>query len=190
MNENSPFSPSPSTGGAPTPSPFGGFGTPRAASPQPDSPDALTEGLNPQQLEAVTHSGSPLLIVARNGLPLPVETSINFSGPADARLHVPGVLRIPARGSVTVQMTADLPESSRSTDLNLYLASANGQPISQPVDISVRTTRITVGRWLAIAALVLAGLLVVIALRGARGSPPASSEREPQPSRRKNRRTK
>ena len=29
MNENSPFSPSPSTGGAPTPSPFGGFGAPR-----------------------------------------------------------------------------------------------------------------------------------------------------------------
>ncbi|MGX0630646.1 uncharacterized protein DUF6049 [Corynebacterium afermentans] len=137
-----------------------------------------------------TSNSSPLLIVARNGLPLPVETSINFSGPADARLHVPGVLRIPARGSVTVQMTADLPESSRGTDLNLYLASANGQPISQPVDIAVRTTRITVGRWLAIAALVLAGLLVVIALRGARGSPPASSEREPQPSRRKNRRTK
>ena len=67
MNENSPFSPSPSTGGAPTPSPFGGFGAPRAASPQSESPDALTEGLNPQQLEAVTHSGSPLLIVAGAG---------------------------------------------------------------------------------------------------------------------------
>ena len=137
-----------------------------------------------------TSNSSPLLIVARNGLPLPVETSINFSGPADARLHVPGVLRIPARGSVTVQMTADLPESSRGTDLNLYLASANGQPISQPVDISVRTTRITVGRWLAIAALVLAGLLVVIALRGARGSPPADGEQTSEASRPKNRRTK
>ena len=67
MNENSPFSPSPSTGGAPTPIPFGGFGTPRAASPESESPDALTEGLNPQQLEAVTHTGSPLLIVAGAG---------------------------------------------------------------------------------------------------------------------------
>lgn len=67
MNENSPFSPSPSTGGAPTPSPFGGFGAPRTASSESESPDALTEGLNPQQLEAVTHSGSPLLIVAGAG---------------------------------------------------------------------------------------------------------------------------
>ena len=67
MNENSPFSPSPSTDGASNPSPFGGFGAPRAASPQSESPDALTEGLNPQQLEAVTHSGSPLLIVAGAG---------------------------------------------------------------------------------------------------------------------------
>lgn len=30
-------------------------------------PDPLTEGLNPQQLEAVTHAGSPLLIVAGAG---------------------------------------------------------------------------------------------------------------------------
>lgn len=136
-----------------------------------------------------TSNSSPLLIVARNGLPLPVETSINFSGPADARLHVPDVLRIPARGSVTVQMTADLPETSRSTDLNLYLASTNGQPISQPVDIAVRTTRFTVGRWLAVAALVLAAVLVVIAVRGARGSPPSGRERE-RATQRKNRRTK
>ena len=136
-----------------------------------------------------TSNSSPLLIVARNGLPLPVETSINFSGPADARLHVPDVLRIPARGSVTVQMTADLPETSRSTDLNLYLASTNGQPISQPVDIAVRTTRFTVGRWLAVAALMLAAMLVVIAVRGARGSPPSGRERE-RATQRKNRRTK
>ena len=136
-----------------------------------------------------TSNSSPLLIVARNGLPLPVETSINFSGPADARLHVPDVLRIPARGSVTVQMTADLPETSRSTDLNLYLASTNGQAISQPVDIAVRTTRFTVGRWLAVAALMLAAVLVVIAVRGARGSPPSGRERE-RAKQRKNRRTK
>ena len=86
-------------------------------------------------------------------------------------------------------MTADLPETSRSTDLNLYLASTNGQPISQPVDIAVRTTRFTVGRWLAVAALMLAAMLVVIAVRGARGSPPSGRERE-RATQRKNRRTK
>lgn len=63
---------------------FGGFGQPaRAATPpaparqRPASQaaakqrlagtDPLTEGLNPQQLEAITHAGSPLLIVAGAG---------------------------------------------------------------------------------------------------------------------------
>lgn len=126
-----------------------------------------------------TSPSSPLLIVAQNGLPLPVETAIDFSGPADARLNAPGVLRIPARGSVTVQMTADLPDSTRGTDLQLYLASPNGQPISQPVDIAVRTTRFTVNGWVAAGALGLAGLVVLLAVRGARGSPPSQRERTP-----------
>lgn len=57
----------------------GGFGAPTsrgpaagatsnpAGAPGAVDPDPLTEGLNPQQLEAVTHAGSPLLIVAGAG---------------------------------------------------------------------------------------------------------------------------
>lgn len=57
----------------------GGFGAPTsrgpaagatsnpAGAPGAVGPDPLTEGLNPQQLEAVTHAGSPLLIVAGAG---------------------------------------------------------------------------------------------------------------------------
>lgn len=57
----------------------GGFGAPTlrgpaagatsnpAGAPGVVDPDPLTEGLNPQQLEAVTHAGSPLLIVAGAG---------------------------------------------------------------------------------------------------------------------------
>ncbi|AHI01485.1 DNA helicase PcrA [Kutzneria viridogrisea] len=44
--------------------------SPRSASPQhggPAGPDALLEGLNPEQREAVTHAGSPLLVVAGAG---------------------------------------------------------------------------------------------------------------------------
>lgn len=149
---------------------------------------AAVDLIPPGNVYTRTSPSSPLLIVAQNGLPLPVETAINFSGPAGARLNAPGVLRIPARGSVTVQMTADLPDSARGTDLKLYLAGANGQPISQPVDIAVRTTRFTVNGWIAAGALGLAGLGVILAVRGARGSPP--SEREPrQDSRRSDRRT-
>lgn len=108
-----------------------------------------------------TSQSSPLLIVAKNGLPLPVEAKLLFSGPGT--LNVPATLKVPARGSVTVQMTADLP--GRSTDLQLYLASVSGQPISQPVDISVRTS----GVWWPVAAgLGLAALLFLVLVRGGR----------------------
>ncbi|MDO5032686.1 DNA helicase PcrA [Corynebacterium sp.] len=93
MNNASPFSPRPGSSQPNNSQPqsaqpdlFGGFGAPRgaaSASPAqdgavqgtqfvqdpatPPQEDPLTEGLNPQQLEAVTHTGSPLLIVAGAG---------------------------------------------------------------------------------------------------------------------------
>ncbi|MEX3557856.1 MULTISPECIES: DNA helicase PcrA [unclassified Corynebacterium] len=65
MNETSPFSQPADR------NPFGRPAAPAAASqpgqaPQPDV-DPLVEGLNPQQAAAVTHTGSPLLIVAGAG---------------------------------------------------------------------------------------------------------------------------
>ncbi|MEH0147957.1 hypothetical protein V6D40_09850 [Corynebacterium sp. Q4381] len=86
-----------------------------------------------------TSPSSPLLIVAQNGMPLPVDTSIRYVAPEGVRLNVPDELRIPARGSVTVQMTADLPQDARDTHLQLYLAGNQGPAISRPVDIAVRT---------------------------------------------------
>ncbi|MDN8605921.1 hypothetical protein Q0N48_07945 [Corynebacterium ureicelerivorans] len=140
---------------------------------------ASVDLIPPGNVYTRTSPSSPLLIVAQNGLPLPVETAIGVSGPDDAQLNTPSVLRIPARGSVTVQMTADLPDSTRETDLKLYLTSPSGQPISRPVDITVRTTRFTVNGWIAAAVLGVAGLGVLLVVRGARGSPPSERERKP-----------
>lgn len=54
--------------GAPTSrGPAAGAASNPAGAPGAVGPDPLTEGLNPQQLEAVTHAGSPLLIVAGAG---------------------------------------------------------------------------------------------------------------------------
>lgn len=98
-----------------------------------------------------TSPSSPLLIVARNGMPLPVDTAIRYTGDDGAALHVPEQLRIPARGSVTVQMTADLPGNASSTNLSLYLAGPRGDAISRPVEISVRTPSQAVRGWILVA---------------------------------------
>ena len=109
---------------------------------------------------------SPLLIVAQNGLPLPVDASILYKGPEGAHLNTPSEFRIPARGSLTLQMTADLEESDEQTKLQLYLATPEGQPISQPVDIAVQTAGGAVQNWIIIAG---ASALFVFALMFQRG---------------------
>lgn len=127
-------------------------------------------------------TSSPLLIVARNGMPLPVDTAIRYTGDAGARLNVPDELRIPARGSVTVQMTADLPENTSSTNLTLYLAGPRGNAISSPVQISVRTPSQAIRGWVLIAlgAMALALLLLYsIGVRRKRAGAHASGGRKP-----------
>lgn len=125
-----------------------------------------------------TSPSSPLLIVAQNGLPLPVEAAIRYTGGDGARLHLPGTLKIPARGSVTLQMTADLPDDERGTDLQLYLAGGGGQPISQPVDITVRTSPLAVNGWVLAAGLGAAGLLffLLVGLSRRRRAGPRSTD--------------
>lgn len=82
---------------------------------------------------------SPLLIVAENHLPLPVDARIAYHGPPGAQLNTPGLVHIPARGSITVQMTADLPPGGDRTDLSLWLATDDGAAISSPVEVGVQT---------------------------------------------------
>ncbi|WP_156229261.1 hypothetical protein [Corynebacterium comes] len=107
---------------------------------------------------------SPLLIVAENGLPLPVDAELVYSGPEGATIDVPGRVHIPAYGSITVQMTADLPAERDQTQLTLWLATRDGSPISTPVDITVQTRAGIVGTY-GIALLLVVGLSLMLLFR-------------------------
>lgn len=122
--------------------------------------------LPPGNVYTRTSTSSPLLIVAQNGLPLPVDAQLGFDGPDGARINVPEVLRIPARGSITTQMTADLPDNSGRTDLTVWLAAQSGAQISNPVAIGVQTR----SGWLLISAVVAAlfGLVGLLVFRQAK----------------------
>ncbi|HFG8964057.1 DUF6049 family protein [Corynebacterium striatum] len=80
---------------------------------------------------------SPLLIVAENGLPLPVDASLIYESET-ATLNTPSRVRIPAKGSITVSMTANMPNVDR-TNISLWLATPSKQAISEPVNIAVQT---------------------------------------------------
>lgn len=116
--------------------------------------------LPPGNVYTRTSSSSPLLIVAQNGLPLPVASQIQFSGPEGAKLFAPNPLIIPAKGSITVTMTTELPDEKQN-DLKLWLATAEGAAISHAVDISVRTKSGLFGG-AAMAALVFAMIALIL----------------------------
>ncbi|MFC6146942.1 hypothetical protein [Corynebacterium nasicanis] len=107
---------------------------------------------------------SPLLIVAGNGLPLPVDAELAYSGPEGAVLSAHGPVHIPAHGSITVQLTADLPEDEDQSQLQLWLATRDGSPISTPVEITVQTRAGIVGTY-GIALLLVVGLSLALLFR-------------------------
>lgn len=99
---------------------------------------------------------SPVVIVGRNGLPLPV--------PAYARVRVGDSERagrhealLPAKGSLTLQVTPENPgpdvDRDRQNQLHLWLETPDGQRISAPVEIVARTGPST--RTLIIASVTL-----------------------------------
>ncbi|MBI8989722.1 hypothetical protein [Corynebacterium meridianum] len=121
---------------------------------------------------------SPLLIVARNGLPLPVDGRISYHGPPGSVVHVPDQLWIPAKGSIMTQMTADLPTEPDKVTLMLRLSGSQGSVVSDPVEITVQTQGPLIGLLgrLIIGALVIALIIrliqtkIVRRIRGARGT--------------------
>lgn len=82
---------------------------------------------------------SPLLIVAENGLPLPVEAKMLYEASDESVLNTPATVRIPAEGSITVSMTASMPNDTDRSEIRLWLATPDESTISQPINIAVQT---------------------------------------------------
>ena len=110
-----------------------------------------------------TSNSSPVVIVAQNGLPLPVEATIQAES-SEARVTPPGALKIPAQGSITTQVTADVPRAQETASMRLWLANDTGAPISDPVSLTVQTKGSNWWAWL-IAGLLVVFFVVRLALR-------------------------
>ena len=96
-------------------------------------------------------------------LPLPVEATIQAES-SEARVTPPGALKIPAQGSITTQVTADVPRAQETASMRLWLANDTGAPISDPVSLTVQTKGSNWWAWL-IAGLLVVFFVVRLALR-------------------------
>lgn len=100
---------------------------------------------------------SPLLIVATNGLPLAVDATIRYtSDQEEVVLDTPRTITIPARGSITVEMTTSMPQRQDPTKLQLWLATVSGSPISPPIELAVFTRAGVTTTATAVIAIVVA----------------------------------
>lgn len=119
--------------------------------------------LPPGNVFTRTSESAPLIVVAQNGLPLPVPAKIRYRDTREEQAGQPAEIlesdsqTIPARGSLTVPI--DLGSTDRRSDLDLWLASPNDKRISDSVQVSVHSS----------PNVPLDKLIIVLALVGAAG---------------------
>jgi hypothetical protein len=119
--------------------------------------------LPPGNVFTRTSDSSPLIVVARNGLPLPVSVRVHYAGAPGVTLNTPGVQQIPAQGSVTLQMTSEIPTEAEQSDLTMYLSTPDDVRISDEVTIRLASVPGLNWRLVGIVAACLA--LIFVAAR-------------------------
>lgn len=89
-----------------------------------------------------TSDSSPLIVVARNGLPLPVRAKLEYSADetSGVSIDVPEAQDIPARGSITMSLTTEMPADGGAEQMELWLATTDDTRISTPVQLRVQST--------------------------------------------------
>lgn len=127
--------------------------------------------LPPGNVFTRTSDSSPLLVVARNGLPLPVMAEVDYRSDAntDVTVHVDSTASpmIPAKGSITWSLTTDIADTSQQVNLSLWLATTKqdgtadlqeGTRISDPVELRVQSVPGLSTRSVAIIGILLLGI--------------------------------
>lgn len=134
--------------------------------------------LPPGSVFTMASPNSPLLLVARNGLPFPVRVAVEVTAPPDFHLDPVGVVQIPAAGSRTLQVPtqSDAEGGDRHT-VTFALHGPDGRPLSDPVELSVQAGGYPVAQVFALSAAALALVLGLRRyLRYRRGTPDPADE--------------
>lgn len=112
----------------------------------------------PGAVYTMASPNSPLLLVARNGMPFPVRVSVQIDTPPGITVENQGIISVPAAGSRTMQLPTDSEQSGTRAGITMQLVSPDGVALSEPIDIEVQTG----GSRLAWLFMFVAGIAAVV----------------------------
>ncbi|MGQ4618224.1 DUF6049 family protein [Nocardia sp. R7R-8] len=145
--------------------------------------------LPPGGVYTLASEQSPLLLVARNELPVAIRVRFRIEAPAETKITDPGEQQLPANGSRSFQIPTEVIDS-RNLVIPISLTTPEGVALGNPTQVSVRSN--AYGKALAIITGCAALLLLLLAgrrlWRRFRGQPdPADEGFDPSTRRRVNR---
>ncbi|MGA9873371.1 MAG: DUF6049 family protein, partial [Rhodococcus sp. (in: high G+C Gram-positive bacteria)] len=118
--------------------------------------------LAPGGVYTLASEASPLLLVARNDLPVGVNVRLKVDAPPEMTVSDVGVTPLPARGSRTITVPAEVADS-RNLAVDFSLTTVDGQRLGEPSTVSVRSN--AYGQALAIITACAGVLLLLLAGR-------------------------
>nr|WP_296776770.1 glycoprotein [Rhodococcus sp. (in: high G+C Gram-positive bacteria)] len=134
--------------------------------------DSAEQGLNtifqsvtvlaPGGIYTLASEQSPLLLVARNDLPVGVNVRLKVDAPAEMTIDDVGATALPARGSRTITVPTQV-DDSRNLSVDFSLTTLDGQQLGEATAVSVRSN--AYGQALAIITACAGVLLLVLAGR-------------------------
>ncbi|WP_454194356.1 DUF6049 family protein [Nocardia sp. Marseille-Q1738] len=145
--------------------------------------------LPPGGVYTLASEQSPLLLVARNDLPVAIRVRFRIEAPAETKITDPGEQQLPANGSRSFQIPTEVSDS-RNLVIPISLTTSEGIAVGNPTQVSVRSN--AYGQALAIITGCAGLLLLLLAGRRLwhrfRGQPdPADEGFDPGTRRRVNR---
>ena len=114
--------------------------------------------LAPGGVFTLASEASPLLLVARNDLPIGIAVNLAVDAPQAMEVEDIGPQQLPPRGSRSLQVPARVSDS-RKMVVEFSLSTSDGVELGQPAEVTVRSN--AYGRALALIT-VGAGILLVL----------------------------
>ncbi|MDV8006153.1 DUF6049 family protein [Rhodococcus sp. IEGM 1318] len=141
----------------------------RAATIRADNVTEAVDGMyravsvvSPGGVYTLASGQSPLLLVARNELPIAINVDLRVEAPPEMQISDIGPKQLPPRGSRQLTVPAEM-NDSRKLEVNFSLTTTDGRQLGTPTSVTVRSN--AYGRPLAAVTATAGGLLLFLAGR-------------------------